>query len=177
MSAAFKVGLITILSVVTVLVGVIYIWQINPYAYYQISGFFPHVGGIKTGSEVTLMGVKIGEVLEVIPEPAQRRVRVLLNIGREFRLPVGSSFTIVTTGLVGDKTVEVLPPVRQTSIFLEPGSEVTGTPPASLDAIFTEAQTMLKSARGLVEDEDMRRDIKQTVRSVAMASKQMGDLF
>lgn len=177
MSAAFKVGLITILTVLTVLVGVIYVWQINPYSNYQLTSYFPHVGGIKIGSEVTLMGVKIGEVAEVMPEPAKRRVKLLLNIDKEYRLPAGSSFTIVTTGLVGDKNVEVLPPARNTNLFLEPGSEVTGTPPASLDAIFVEAQNMLKSARNLVEDEDLRRDIKQTVRSVALASNQMNDLF
>lgn len=177
MSSTFKVGLITILTLVTTLFGLLYIWQINPYSNYQLVSYFPHVGGIKVGSEVSLMGVKIGEVMAVNPEPAQRRVKVILNIQRQHRLPIGSSFTIITTGLVGDKNVEVLPPEQKTDSFLEPGSEVTGTPPASLDAIFTEAQQMLGSARSLVEDESLRSDIKQTVRMVAQASTQMEGLF
>lgn len=177
MNAAFKVGLITILTIATVLVGVIYIWQINPYAFYPVYSYFPHVGGIKTGSAVTLMGVQIGEVAEVMPEPVQRRVKVMLNIERSFKLPVGSSFTIVTTGLVGDKNVEVLPPANASGLYIEAGATVSGTPPASLDAIFVEAQQMLKSARELVEDKTLRQDIKQTVHSVAMASGQMNALF
>ncbi|HEY9840510.1 MAG TPA: MlaD family protein [Candidatus Obscuribacterales bacterium] len=177
MSAAFKVGLITVLTVVTILVGVLYIWQINPYANYQLISYFPHVGGIKTGSFVTLMGVQIGEVADVIPEPEKRRVKVLLSIDKKYQMPVGSSFTIVTTGLVGDKTVEVLPPAKPDGRFLKEGAIVHGSPPASLDAIFVEAQTMLKSARQLVEDESLRADIKKTVRSVAQASNQMNDLF
>lgn len=177
MSAAFKVGLITILTLVTILVGMFYIWQINPYAYYPLYSYFPHVGGIKVGSPVTLMGVQIGEVVEVTPEPAKRRVKLMMNIERQHQLPVGSSFTIVTTGLVGDKTVEVLPPAKDTHVFLKEGAVVSGTPPASLDAIFVEAQNMLKSARELVEDTELRQDIKQTVHSVAMASNQMNDLF
>lgn len=177
MNAAFKVGLITILTIATVLVGVIFIWQINPYAFYPVYSYFPHVGGIKTGSAVTLMGVQIGEVAAVMPEPAQRRVKVMLNIERTYKLPVGSSFTIVTTGLVGDKNVEVLPPANPSETYLEEGATVSGTPPASLDAIFVEAQEMLKSARGLVEDKELRQDIKSTVHSVAMASNQMNTLF
>jgi phospholipid/cholesterol/gamma-HCH transport system substrate-binding protein len=177
MSAAFKVGLITLLTVVTLLVGVIYIWQINPYSTYQLVSYFPHVGGIKIGSYVTLMGVQIGEVGDVVPEPERRRVKVILSIDKEYKLPLGSSFTIITTGLVGDKNVEVLPPANPTKVYLSAGAMVTGTPPASLDAIFVQAQDMLKSARELVEDKALRQDIKQTVHSVAMASGQMNALF
>lgn len=177
MNATFKVGLITILSLLTVLVGMIYIWQINPYSNYLLYSYFPHVGGIKAGSYVTFMGVQIGEVTEVMPEPTQKRVKVTLNIDNKFQLPVGSSFTIVTTGLVGDKTVEVLPPAKSSNVFLKAGTTVSGTPPASLDAIFVEAQNMLKSARELVEDPALRGDIKQTVHSVALASNQMNELF
>lgn len=177
MSASFKVGLIAILTVATTLFGLLYVWQIKPYSNYQLISYFPHVGGIKVGSEVSLMGVKIGEVMSVVPEPMQRRVKLILNIQRQHLLPIGSHFTIITTGLVGDKNVEVLPPEEETTLFLEPGSEVVGSPPASLDAIFTEAQQMLASARSLVEDEDLRSDIKHTVHMVAQASSQMEGLF
>ncbi|MGV3525637.1 MAG: MlaD family protein [Candidatus Sericytochromatia bacterium] len=177
MNAAFKVGLITILTLATVLFGVVFIWQINPYAYYPLYSYFPHVGGISVGSTVTLMGVKIGEVQAIEPEPAARRVKVSLNIDRKHQLPVGSTFTIVTTGLVGDKNVEVQPPLEEITEMLAPGATVSGIPPASLDKIFTEAQDMLKSARSLVEDEDLRADIKTTVKMVAQASGQMEGLF
>lgn len=177
MNAAFKVGAIAILTVLTLFVGVFYVWQINPYANYSLISYFPHVGGIKTGSEVTLMGVKIGEVLSVEPQPAEKRVKLIMNIARNYQLPVGSSFTIVTTGLVGDKSVEVLPPEKVSDAFIAAGSEVYGKPPASLDAIFTEAQEMLGSARSLVEDPELRQDIKQTVHMVSKASVQMEALF
>lgn len=187
MNSAFKVGLITLLTLGTIMVGVLFIWQINPYSNYVLYGYFPHVGGIKGGSEVTLMGVKIGEIASVMPEPAKQRVRVGMQIDKAYALPVGSSFTIVTTGLVGDKSLEVLPP-PQANIekdtegtsdiaYLQSGDEVQGTPPASLDAIFTEAQGMLKSARALVEDEALQADIKTTVKMVARSSEQMNDLF
>lgn len=187
MNSAFKVGLITLLTLGTIMVGVLFIWQINPYSNYVLYGYFPHVGGIKAGSEVTLMGVKIGEIASVTPEPAKQRVRVGMQIDNTYTLPVGSTFTIVTTGLVGDKSLEVLPPAQANIekdsegeidiAYLQAGDEVQGTPPASLDAIFTEAQGMLKSARALVEDESLQSDIKTTVKMVARSSEQMNDLF
>ena len=187
MNSAFKVGLITLLTLGTIMVGVLFIWQINPYSNYVLYGYFPHVGGIKAGSEVTLMGVKIGEIASVTPEPAKQRVRVGMQIDNSYTLPVGSTFTIVTTGLVGDKSLEVLPPAQANVekdsegeidiAYLQAGDEVQGTPPASLDAIFTEAQGMLKSARALVKDETLQSDIKTTVKMVARSSEQMNDLF
>jgi len=177
MNAAFKVGLIAILTVLTLFFGVFYVWQINPYANYQLTSYFPHVGGIKSGSEVTLMGVKIGQVVSVEPIPSEKRVKLIMDVARNYKLPVGSSFTVVTTGLVGDKSIEVLPPAEANGAFLEAGDEVAGNPPASLDAIFTEAQAMMHSARELIEDQELRDDIKQTVHMVSKASAQMEFLF
>ena len=177
MNAAFKVGLITLLTILTLFMGIFYIWQINPYANYQLVSYFPHVGGIKTGSEVTLMGVKIGQVVSVEPLPSEKQVKLIMDVARNYQLPVGSSFSIVTTGLVGDKSVEVLPPEKATDMFLEPGDVIKGSPPASLDAIFSEAQGMMESARALIEDQELRDDIKQTVHMVSKASVQMEALF
>lgn len=180
MNAAFKVGLMTILTIATLLVGILFIWQINPYSQYQMISYFPHVGGIKSGSDVTLMGVKIGSVAAVVPEPLKRRVKVVMEIDREYKIVKGSSFSIVNVGLVGDKNVEVLPPPPQADEsleYLDAGAEVAGRPPSSLDAIYTEAQEMLRSARELVEDEDLREDIRTTVRMVADTSVQMKGLF
>ncbi|PIQ26647.1 hypothetical protein COW36_01195 [bacterium (Candidatus Blackallbacteria) CG17_big_fil_post_rev_8_21_14_2_50_48_46] len=177
MNSAFKVGLITILTVVTLLVGVIYIWQINPYAYYQITGYFPHVGGIKVGSKVTLMGVEIGETFAIEAEPAQRRVKISMNIKRDIKLPVNSKFTIITTGLVGDKNIEVFPPEKVSKNYLEAGAEITGNPPASLDTIFTEAQAMMKSARQLVDNPELRENILQTAGTINKTASQLSGLF
>lgn len=177
MNATFKVGLMAILTVVTVLGGVLFIWQINPYANYQLYGYFPHVGGIRNGSNVSLMGVKIGEIMAIEPEPAKRRVKVTMNINRDVQLPVGSTFTIVTTGLVGDKALEILPPETDSDAFLKTGDMVQGNPPASMDAIFTEAQEMLKSARALVENQGLRDDILNTVTTVNRSAQQMEGLF
>jgi len=123
------------------------------------------------------MGVKIGQVVSVEPIAAEKRVKLIMDVSRNYKLPVGSSFTVVTTGLVGDKSVEVLPPEKMSDNFLEAGDEVKGNPPASLDAIFTEAQGMMHSARELIEDQELRQDIKQTVHMVSKASVQMESLF
>lgn len=177
MNSTFKVGLITILTVVTVMIGVVYIWQINPYAFYQIIGYFPHVGGINVGSKVTLMGVQIGEIMAIEAQPSKRRVKIIMNIKREIRLPVNSTFTIITTGLVGDKNIEVFPPAQLTGHYLQPGAEIHGTPPASLDTIFTEAQAMIKSARRLVENPELQQNILQTAGTINQTALQLSSLF
>lgn len=183
MNASFKVGLITILTVFTLMVGVVFIWQINPYAYYQIKAYFPDVGGMAVGSKVTLMGVEIGDVISIEAQPEKNHVKVTMNIKREIKLPVESIFNIINTGLVGDKNIQVLPPPKDENGkivikgFLEPGSDVLGNPPASFDAILQQAEGTLKSARQFVENPELRANITQTVGNVNKATYQLTGLF
>lgn len=177
MTSAFKVGLMAILSLLTVFIGMFYIWKVNPYSNYALYAYFPHVGNLQVGSYVTLMGVRIGDVLAIEPQPIQRRVKVSLQIQKDMPLPQGSQFAIVTTGLVGTQNIEILPPAETTDTVLAPQSEVVGVPPASLDQIFNEAQGMLKSARGFIENPELRDNILDTVSSISKTSRQLEGLF
>lgn len=157
------------------MVGIFYIWQINPYGSYQLIGYFPHVGGLSGGSRIELMGVKVGEVVSLSPEG--RKVKVVMNIESKIKLQKGSIFVIVTKGIVGDKALEIRPPEKDSPTVLAPGDSVDGIPPASLDGIFVEAQGMLKSARALVEDQALRGGIVDTIGTVNRTARQMEFLF
>ena len=179
MSSAFKVGLMGLLTSITIFIGAFYIWKVNPYSNYALYANFPHIGNLTVGSYVTLMGVRIGEVMAIEPLPLKRQVKVSLQIQKEMQLPKGSKFAIVTTGLVGSQNIEILPPPlnKMTQEVLAPESMVNGLPPASLDQIFNEAQSMLKSTRDFIENKDLRNNVMNTVDSIAKTASQLEGLF
>ena len=68
---------------------------------------FPSAVSIFKGSEVRVMGVKIGEVTSVVPEGD--RVRVRLQYDEQYRLPMDAKAAIVMPTLVADRFVQIAP--------------------------------------------------------------------
>ena len=100
---------------------------------YKISAKFTNIGGLKKRSKVTIGGVKIGyvtnitlkenECLEYIPV-------VEMIIKSSIRIPVDSSASIVTSGLLGDNYVSI--DIGCNSTFIENGGVITLTSQALL---------------------------------------------
>ncbi|HLF67554.1 MAG TPA: outer membrane lipid asymmetry maintenance protein MlaD, partial [Gammaproteobacteria bacterium] len=82
---------------------------------YQITSFFEEIGGLKTRSRVTIAGVQIGRVDSISLDPTSFSARVELQIFSDFKnlIPIDSSASIVTAGLIGDNY-----------IVIEPGAEL-----------------------------------------------------
>jgi phospholipid/cholesterol/gamma-HCH transport system substrate-binding protein len=68
---------------------------------------FPSAVSIFTGSEVRVMGVKIGDVTSVVPEGD--RVRVRLQYDEKYKLPKDAKAAIVMPTLVADRFVQIAP--------------------------------------------------------------------
>ena len=81
----------------------------------QIFATFDEIGGLKSRARVVVGGVKVGEVKAVTLTP-DFRARVTLDVDRRLELPVDSSASIFTAGVLGDQY-----------IALEPGGGDDGT--------------------------------------------------
>ena len=75
---------------------------------YEVSAIFDRIDGVLPGLEVRLAGIKIGKVKKVILEP-NYQARVFFSITNDIKLPLDSSVTIETEGLLGGKYVEIVP--------------------------------------------------------------------
>ncbi len=90
---------------------------------------------IYKGSEVRVMGVKIGTVTAVVPEGDQ--VRVSMEYDPQYKLPAGAKAAIVTPTLTADRFVQIAPSYTGGPL-LKDGARIalpdTGTP-VELDRI------------------------------------------
>ena len=113
----------------------------------KVSAYFSRAVSIYKGSEVRVMGVKIGTVTSVVPEGDQ--VRVSMQYDPQYKLPAGAKAAIVTPTLTADRFVQIAPSYTG-GPMLKDGARIalpdTGTP-VELDRI-SQALSDLTQALG-----------------------------
>lgn len=92
---------------------------------YEINARFLKVGGLNTGADVRINGIKVGTVLSQKINPLDYMVDVRLSILPEISLPIDSVIMITGDGLMGDKFVKIEP--GKSSEKMLPGSTAANT--------------------------------------------------
>ncbi|MGA2654577.1 MAG: outer membrane lipid asymmetry maintenance protein MlaD [Gammaproteobacteria bacterium] len=78
---------------------------------YNISAYFEEIGGLKTRSRVTIGGVQVGRVDAIHLDPKSFSAKITMNIFSSYKnlIPMDSSASIVTSGLIGDNYIVIDP--------------------------------------------------------------------
>ena len=74
---------------------------------YNIITEFTNVDGINVGSDIKISGVKIGNVIDISLNKENYKANVVLKISKDVLIPVDSIFKISTSGLIGNKFINV----------------------------------------------------------------------
>ncbi len=112
-SPAFKVGILTIISISILVLSVMWIKGRAISSGTRIDVIFKDVDGMRPGSGVQIMGLRIGQIEEIIPyiKPTGSFVKVRLVITEpNIKIPDGSEISIQQSGIIGEKLVEITPP-------------------------------------------------------------------
>jgi phospholipid/cholesterol/gamma-HCH transport system substrate-binding protein len=70
---------------------------------------FEHADGLNTGSDVTLAGVRIGRVVAADVDPKTYQAAITFSVRADVQLPVDSSAEISSDGLIGGKSLALVP--------------------------------------------------------------------
>lgn len=76
---------------------------------YTVSGRFSNASGIALGSDVRIGGIKVGVVSDLALDPKDYEAVVSMTIARTAQIPKDSSAAIVSSGLLGDKYIQITP--------------------------------------------------------------------
>jgi phospholipid/cholesterol/gamma-HCH transport system substrate-binding protein len=119
--------------------------------YYQLTVRFEDASGLLKGSDVLLGGAKIGRVSGgphlVRDKPG---VAVPLRIYDYVRLPLGSKFTVGSSGLLGDRFVTVTPPIGPPTGYIEKGAYIDGTRESGFDDLTKQGNALVSDVRTTV---------------------------
>ena len=92
---------------------------------YDVSAKFDRIDGIKRGSDVRMAGIKIGTVMDSTLDPETYLAVVELSINPTVKLPLDTSASITSDGLLGDKYMSLSPGGDEAMI--KPGGEIETT--------------------------------------------------
>ena len=108
-STKIKVGFTTVLSLVILFAGTLWVKEFNPaIKKTQFSVVFENGNGISAGDPVSISGIKVGEVKGVsLSNDNKASIEVIIT--KRVNLYEDCSFTIDDVGLMGDKTLAVFP--------------------------------------------------------------------
>ncbi|PLA73718.1 outer membrane lipid asymmetry maintenance protein MlaD [Hydrogenovibrio sp. SC-1] len=96
---------------------------------YKVNALFSNIGGLKVRAPVKISGVVVGRVEAITVDPITYQARVVMNIDSDFNeLPIDTSASILTSGLLGDQYIGLTPGADD--LYLTEGSQIDLVQPA-----------------------------------------------
>lgn len=85
---------------------------------YTVTAEFDDIGGLKVLAPIKIAGVKIGEVTKINLDPVTFKATVTFAINDEYNnIPSDSAASILTSGLLGDNYIALVPMYSATSLM------------------------------------------------------------
>lgn len=128
----FVVGLFMIAGIAAVFVLAFKVSGFSQYSdkdSFHVTAAFENVGDLKVRAPITIAGVRVGEVQKISIDPETFKARVTMLIDKQQqKLPIDSSASILTAGIIGANYIEITPGYSEE--LLKEGSAMTETHPA-----------------------------------------------
>lgn len=157
----------------------------------KVTAYFPRTVGIYPGSDVRVLGVRIGEVKKITPQGGRVRVDLEYEAGR--KVPADAKAAIINSSVVSDRYVQFLPVYRGGAV-MKSGAVIperrTATP-VELDRVFDSLHTTAEALgpRGANKDGSLSRllgvsadnldgqgkKLHQTVEDLSLAMSTLSD--
>jgi phospholipid/cholesterol/gamma-HCH transport system substrate-binding protein len=153
----FKVGIFVFLGLAAIGALVVQFGRLGEgfKAYYPLTVRFNDASGLLKGSDVLLAGARIGKVAggpRLVREG--NGVLVPLKIYDYIKIPDTSKFTVGSSGLLGDRFVNVTMPPGTPSKFLPPNSVINGARETGIEDLTREGGALVGDLRGVVQKID-----------------------
>ena len=112
-SSSFKVGILTLVALSIFLFTVLWVKGRSFSSAERIEVHFKDVNGMRPGSGVQMMGLRVGQVEEITPviegEDSYVKLKFVIT-AQGIEIPKASMLTIQQSGLIGEQFLEITPP-------------------------------------------------------------------
>ncbi len=165
------VGIFTTSAIAVVILGALWLARGGLDAGYPLYSRFPFGAGLKQGQPVWLAGVNVGFVDKIALDPTGTIVATY-RIQDEYKVPKGSTASVVPNGFFGDQAIALTPNGITTTSFAEGDSVPLGETVAGLASLTARADTItvgvnaiLGAAREQLVDSGGLREMRATLAS------------
>jgi len=152
--------------------------------FYELHVNFNNAGGLLKNSDVLLSGAPVGRVAtkpEVVPERIGT-VEVTLLIRNSMKLPKGSTFAIGSSGMMGDRFVEITPPKgfdpdkfnpEAPGAVYEPGETIQGVRAGGFAELTKQGEVVMQK---LSENLDTLKATMERLHTTVLSDENMNNL-
>lgn len=117
-SSSFKVGILTLIALTILIFTVLWVKGRAFSAAERIEVHFKDVNGMRAGSGVQMMGLRVGQVEEITPvingEKSYVKLKFVIT-EPNITIPKASTLSIQQSGLIGEQFLEIMPPRTRTT--------------------------------------------------------------
>ena len=127
-SSSLKVGILTLSAIFILIFTVLWIKGRSLSSGERIDVVFKDINGMRAGSGVQMMGLRIGQVEQITPIIDGKNSHIKLRFvitQKDVKIPPASKISIQQSGLIGEQFLEITPPEIQT-VFVETFKDTTG---------------------------------------------------
>jgi len=159
-----KVGLFLMFGIGIICTLIVFFGEVQGFfkPTYNLTVQFPDASGLLKGSDVYLSGAVIGKVTtDPHPIPDTQLVEVHLKIDSNVKLREGSKYVIGSSGLLGDRFVDVQPfqypegaTEDQKKPYVKDGETIQGTSSTGLSQLADSAEPLIKKANHIADQLD-----------------------
>lgn len=127
-SSSFKVGILTLIALFILLFTILWVKGRSFSSADRLEVTFKDVNGMRPGSGVQMMGLRVGQVEEIIPvingDTSSVKLKFVIT-EPGITIPRASVFSIQQSGLIGEQFLEITPPkIRTTYIQMTGGADL-----------------------------------------------------
>ena len=186
-----KVGIMVIAAIFVLYFGMNFLKGIDifsPVNYYYAK--YENIGGLVPSSPVYVKGFKVGQVEKVLYDFTKKESFVIrISVSKDIKLPHGTKIQLYDEGIMGGKAIQlVFEPIIVSNVMHNPGdtiesnvgigllAQVSGDLMPKIESISTQADSLLRSVRVLVENKSLTKSmasIERTTSDLAVSSSQL----
>jgi len=186
-----KVGIMAIVAIFVLYFGLNFLKGIDifsPVNYYY--GSYENLGGLVASSPVYIKGYKVGQVEEIQYDfSKQNSFVVKISVSNNIQLPKGTIIQLYDEGLMGGKAIQLIyAPITASQSMYAPNdtietnlgeglmAKLTGNLLPKIETISTQADSLIRSVRVLVESKNLTKSlasIESSTADLAVSSSQL----
>ncbi len=190
-----KVGIMAVVAIFILYFGLNFLKGIDifsPISYYYAT--YDNIGGLVPSSPVYVKGYKVGQVEEVKYDFTKEVAFVVkISIKNDIVVPKGAKIELFDDGLMGGKAIQlVYAPLTASQALYAPGdtvesqvggglmAQLSGELMPKIESISTQADSLLRSVRVLVESNELKNSmssIEKTTADLAVSSAELKGLM
>ena len=190
-----RVGIMAVVAIFVLYFGLNFLKGIDifsPISYYYAT--YDNIGGLVPSSPVYVKGFKVGQVEEVKYDFTKEVAFVVkISVKNDIVVPKGAKIELFDDGLMGGKAIQlVYAPLTASQELYTPGdtvesqiggglmAQLSGELLPKIESISTQADSLLRSVRVLVESNELKNSmssIEKTTADLAVSSAQLKGLM